>query len=192
MLELFYATFRIHTRSGELAQVVAQDTLILQRRQWKDNGQCVVFVNGCFDLLHPGHIRLLEQARSHGDILVVGVQSDASHASAQDLATAFDGASAKSVKKTPGTVTPGAERAEILAALAAVDYVVEFDGPSPNALIARLSPDILVKGAPPQTSPAELADDRLAESRGAKIVRILLEPGYSTTSLIERITQASA
>jgi len=61
-----------------LAQVVSQDSLILQRRKWKDNGQCVVFVSGCFDLLHPGHIRLLEQARSHGDILIVGVQSDAS------------------------------------------------------------------------------------------------------------------
>ena len=61
-----------------MAQVVSQDNLILQRRKWKDNGQCVVFVAGCFDLLHPGHIRLLEQARSHGDILVVGVQSDAS------------------------------------------------------------------------------------------------------------------
>jgi rfaE bifunctional protein nucleotidyltransferase chain/domain len=171
-----------------LAQVISQDNLILQRRKWKDNGQCVVFVAGQFDLLHPGHIRLLEQARSHGDILVVAVQSDAS---VRSLSGRESGAVSSSVGSSR-PVNPAVERAEILAALAAVDYVVEFDESSADGLIARLAPDIVVKGASQQSALADLAEDRLTESVGAKIVRILIEPGYSTTRLIERITQAGA
>ena len=175
-----------------MAQVVSQDALILQRRKWKDNGQCVVFAAGCFDLLHPGHIRLLEQARSHGDILVVGVQSDASVCRGHALASTAGSAAVYPAEKRSRPVTPAAERAEILAALAAVDYVVEFDEPSADALVARLTPDIIVKGASPRPGTADLAEDRFAASVGAKIVRILIEPGYSTTRLIERITQTGA
>jgi rfaE bifunctional protein nucleotidyltransferase chain/domain len=167
-----------------LAQVVSQDGLILQRRKWKDNGQCVVFVSGCFDLLHPGHIRLLEQARSHGDILIVGVQSDAS------VRTAHAGAARAGElpsKQASRPITPGAERAEILAALAAVDYVVEFDDPCPARLIESLGPDIVVEGAAAPVKPEKDAAVRSADTLNPRLVRILLEPGYSTSRLIERI-----
>jgi D-glycero-beta-D-manno-heptose 1-phosphate adenylyltransferase len=166
-----------------LAQVVSQENLISNREGWKANRQCVVFVGGRFDLLHPGHIRLLEQARSHGDILVVGVQGDeAVRAHASESPSANHGAN----HSRP--ITPAAERAEILAALAAVDYVVEYDDPSADNLIARLAPDIVVEGGSPllrtQAPPAEPTHTRL--------VRILLEPGFSTTRLIERVQQTPA
>lgn len=180
--------------SGDLAQVVSQDHLILQRRQWKDNGQCVVFAAGCFDLLHPGHVRLLEQARSYGDILVVGVQGDASVRSAHR-----NGSAPSSEHLAPGPqrpVTPADERAEILAALAAVDYVVEFEGPSPDDLLAHLQPDIIVRGTSSTPNAGDITADTAgapaAQTAGVKIVRILLEPGYSTTRLLERITQTGA
>lgn len=169
-----------------MAQVVSQDSLILQRRKWKDNGQCVVFVSGCFDLLHPGHIRLLEQARSHGDILIVGVQSDASFRNAH---AGVAGTGELSSKRASRPITPGAERAEILAALAAVDYVVEFDDPSPARLIGSLGPDIVVEGAAAPVKPEKDTAARSPESLSPKLVRILLEPGYSTSRLIERIQQ---
>jgi len=169
-----------------LAQVVSQDSLILQRRKWKDNGQCVVFVSGCFDLLHPGHIRLLEQARSHGDILIVGVQSDAS---VRNTHAGAAGTAELSSKRASRPITPGVERAEILAALAAVDYVVEFDDPSPTQLIERLGPDIIVEGAAAPVKPEKDTAARSPESLSPKLVRILLEPGYSTSRLIERIQQ---
>ncbi len=179
-----------------MAQVISQDNLILQRRKWKDNGQCVVFVGGCFDLLHPGHIRLLEQARSHGDILIVGVQSDAGVRHSHSGVSGVESSSVASAKSLQRPITPAAERVEILAALAAVDYVVEcddeFDDSSPNALVFRLAPDSIVQGASPRSGPADLADDRFATLFGSKIVRILIEPGYSTARLIERITQAGA
>jgi rfaE bifunctional protein nucleotidyltransferase chain/domain len=172
-----------------VAQVVSQESLILQRRKWKDNGQCVVFVSGCFDLLHPGHVRLLEQARSHGDVLIVGVQSDASVRAAESATNASGGAAALSAEKSSRPVNPAAERAEILAALAAVDYVVEFDDLSPSRLIGCLSPDIIVEGAMSRSDRSGEAEAQLEETPKAKRVRILLEPGYSTTRLIERITQ---
>lgn len=169
-----------------MAQVVSQDSLILQRRKWKDNGQCVVFVSGCFDLLHPGHIRLLEQARSHGDILIVGVQSDAGVRNAH---AGVAGTGEMSSNRASRPITPGAERAEILAALAAVDYAVEFDDPSPARLIESLGPDIVVEGAAAPMKPEKDSAVRSAEPLSSKLVRILLEPGYSTSRLIERIQQ---
>lgn len=169
-----------------MAQVVSQDSLILQRRKWKDNGQCVVFVSGCFDLLHPGHIRLLEQARSHGYILIVGVQSDAGVRNAH---AGVAGTGEMSSNRASRPITPGAERAEILAALAAVDYAVEFDDPSPARLIESLGPDIVVEGAAAPMKPEKDSAVRSAEPLSSKLVRILLEPGYSTSRLIERIQQ---
>jgi rfaE bifunctional protein nucleotidyltransferase chain/domain len=181
----------------ELAQVVSQDNLMLLRQGWKNNGQCVVFVGGCFDLLHPGHIRLLEQARSHGDILVVGVQSDdrvrarlASKTVSSDTPHKVAGHSHPNSRP----VTPAAERAEILASLAAVDYVVEYDDALPDPLIARLAPDILVEGGSPTPgAPPSSPENRSAgQPSGTKLVRVLLEPGFSTERLIERIRQVSA
>jgi rfaE bifunctional protein nucleotidyltransferase chain/domain len=170
-----------------LAQVVSQDSLILQRRRWKDNGQCVVFASGCFDLLHPGHIRLLEQARSHGDVLIVGVQSDASFRNAH---AGVAGTGELSSKRALRPITPGAERAEILAALAAVDYVVEFDDPA--RLIESLGPDIVVEGAAAPVKPEKDTAVRSEDTLSPRLVRVLLEPGYSTSRLIERIRQPVA
>lgn len=172
-----------------MAQVVSQDSLILQRRRWKDNGQCVVFASGCFDLLHPGHIRLLEQARSHGDVLIVGVQSDASFRNAH---AGVAGTGELSSKRALRPITPGAERAEILAALAAVDYVVEFDDPSPARLIESLGPDIVVEGAAAPVKPEKDTAVRSEDTLSPRLVRVLLEPGYSTSRLIERIQQPVA
>jgi rfaE bifunctional protein nucleotidyltransferase chain/domain len=171
-------------RSRELGRAVSQGDLILHRREWKRNGQRVVFASGGFELLHPGHIRLLEQGRSLGDILVVGIQSD------------------RSFRKDPGKnsttdarsrpITPAAERSEILAALAAVDYVAEFDEPSPRDLLASLGPDIVVTSDTPGSKDFAFREDVEVEAAGGKVVRVPLEPGYSTTGLIERITQLRA
>ena len=165
-----------------MGQVISQHNLILQRQNWKGNGQSVAFVSGCFDLLHPGHIRLLEQARSYGDLLVVAVQSDASVRAAK-----FESGSIAAASLNPARpITPGAERAEILSALAAVDYVVEYDERSLNELIAQLSPETVVQGE------ASGSPSAVSPSIGPKIVQIPLEPGYSTELLVERIAQRPA
>jgi len=182
-----------------VGQIISQDNLILRREKWKGNGQCVVFVGGTFDLLHPGHVRLLEQARSHGDVLVVGVQSDASFRDDPKKTDRQKNDSDKNAPEKSGVnrsrpVTPAAERAEILASLASVDIVVEYDDPSPASLIARLAPDIVVEGGVPMASAPsmEVAGADTPEKQTPKVVRIVLEPGYSTARIIERIQQASA
>ena len=137
----------------------------------------MVFASGRFDLLHPGHTRLLEQARSRGDILVVGVESDASIAA----------------QEGPGRpIYPAEERAEILVALAAVDYVVEYAGNSARALITRLSPDVVVRGGEAGSQESSFREDDEVRAAGGEVIRIPLEPGHSTAGLIERITQAKA
>ena len=163
-----------------MGSVVSQNELILRRREWKRDGRKVVCASGCFDLLHPGHIRLLEQARSLGDVLVVAVESDRSA-----------GRKAAAANGVARPITPAAERAEILAALAAVDYVAEFDDLSPGGLLARLLPDVFVVGAPGGDEAARREYEAL-EAKGCKVVRIPLEPGYSTALLIERTQQLQA
>lgn len=163
-------TVRERQRAGALGQVVSQEELILHIRGRKRNGQLIVFTNGCFDLLHPGHVRLLEQARSLGDVLVVGINADAS------------------VRRNKGPnrpLIPEHERAEILAALAAVDYVVLFHDPTPRVLIASLVPDVLVKGS--DWGPDEVVGREEVEAAGGSVVSVPLEPGYSTSKLIDRI-----
>lgn len=160
-----------------MGKLISQDELILQRREWKRNGQRVVFAGGRFDLLHPGHIRILEQARSRGDILVVGLESDAS-------------ITAQKGRGRP--ITPAGERAEILAALAAVDYVVEYAGNSARALIAQLSPDVVVRGGDAGSQESCFREDDEVRSAGGEVIRIPLEPGHSTAGLIERIIQVKA
>jgi len=133
-------------------------------------GKKIVFTNGVFDLLHPGHLRYLEQARELGDVLIVGVNSDRS----------------VRTNKGPGRpITPEAERVEILEALACVDAVVVFDEDTPHSIISAVQPDILVKGA-------DWAEDAIVgrdvvEARGGKVVRVPIERGYSTTAIIDRI-----
>ena len=122
-----------------MGQVVSQDELILHRSGWKRNGKGVVFASGRFDLLHPGHVRLLEQASKLGDILVVGVQSDA-------MVQASSGRGEVAINAVELPITLASERMEILASLAAVDFAVEFDASTPKELVARLEPDIVVVG----------------------------------------------
>jgi rfaE bifunctional protein nucleotidyltransferase chain/domain len=136
----------------------------------KAGGGRVVFTNGVFDLLHPGHVRYLRQARTLGDALVVGVNTDRS---------------VRVIKGESRPVTPESERAEILAALACVDVVVLFDEETPYELIRRLQPDVLVKGA--DWSEASMIGRDIVEARGGRVVRVPFEAGYSTTSIIEKL-----
>jgi len=132
----------------------------------------LVFTNGVFDLLHPGHVRYLAEARARGDALLVAVNSDRS---------------VRAIKGPGRPVNPELERAEVLAALAAVDAVVVFDEDDPHAILSAIQPDVLVKGA-------DWAADRIigrdvVEARGGQVVRIRFAPGYSTTAIIERVQQ---
>ena len=156
-----------------MGQVLSQDELILHARRWKSNGRRIVFTNGCFDLLHPGHVRSLEQARALGDVLVVAINSDAG---------------VRRLKGPGRPVIPQGERAEILAALAAVDAVVIFDEPTPQQLIARLLPDVLVKGG--DWGPEEIVGRAEVEAAGGQVVSAPLAPGYSTTAILERIRRS--
>jgi rfaE bifunctional protein nucleotidyltransferase chain/domain len=130
----------------------------------------VVFTNGVYDILHPGHVRYLQAARAEGDALIVGINSD------------------RSVRANKGPdrpVNPEAERAEVVAALASVDAVVIFDEDTPHRVITCLQPDVLVKGA---DWPADQIVGRdVVEARGGRVVRTTIEEGHSTTSILERI-----
>jgi len=141
-------------------------------RRLRSERKVIVFTNGVFDLLHPGHVRYLQRARALGDALIVGLNSDRS---------------VRAIKGAGRPITPEAERAEILSALASVDGVVVFDEETPHDIIAALQPDVLVKGA-------DWAEDAIVgrdtvEARGGKVVRIPVEAGYSTTAIVEKIRQ---
>jgi len=156
-----------------MGKIVSQDELIQLTAREKRNGRLVVFTNGCFDLLHPGHVRCLAQARSLGDLLVVAVNSD------------------RSVHGNKGPerpLVPQNDRAEVLAALSSVDYVTIFDEPTPRDLIARLLPSVLVKGA--DWGPNDVVGREEVEAAGGRVVSIPLAPGYSTTSLLQKIRKA--
>jgi len=135
----------------------------------------VVFTNGVFDLLHPGHVALLEAARSEGDALVVGVNTDAS---VRRLGKGGD-----------RPVVPEGARTRVLAALASVDCVVLFDQDTPLDLIALLAPDVLVKGADYTRDRIVGAD--LVESRGGRVVRVPVLAGFSSTAIVERLRASS-
>ena len=140
-------------------------------KELQAQGQKVVFTNGCFDLLHPGHVRYLEEARSLGDALIIGVNTDLS---------------VTRLKKGPGRpLTPEADRARVLAACACVDRVVLFAEDTPLALITLLAPDILVKGG--DYSLDEIVGRDVVEARGGRVVALPFVPGYSTTNLVARI-----
>jgi rfaE bifunctional protein nucleotidyltransferase chain/domain len=133
-------------------------------------GETIVFTNGVFDLLHPGHVKYLQDARALGDALIVGVNSDAS------------------VRRNKGPsrpINPEAERAEMLAALAAVDAVVIFDEDTPAEIVRALQPDILVKGA--DWAADQIVGRDTVEARGGRVIRIPLEQGHSTTAIVERV-----
>jgi D-beta-D-heptose 7-phosphate kinase/D-beta-D-heptose 1-phosphate adenosyltransferase len=135
----------------------------------------VVFTNGVFDLIHPGHVQLLEGARKEGDALIVGINSDAS---VRRLG-----------KGTERPVMPEAARARVVAGLASVDCVILFDGDTPLELIQALAPDVLVKGA--DYPRASIVGGDWVEARGGRVVRVPLLNGFSTTSLLERLRATS-
>ncbi|MDP2054410.1 MAG: D-glycero-beta-D-manno-heptose 1-phosphate adenylyltransferase [Acidobacteriota bacterium] len=151
--------------------VVSSSEAVALVNRARSERQTVVFTNGVFDLLHPGHVRYLRDARALGDLLIVGVNSDRS---------------TRALDKAPGRpINPENERAEVLAALASVDAVVVFDEDTPHAIISALQPDILVKGA--DWGENAIVGRDVVEARGGKVVRIALAPGYSTTAIVERI-----
>ena len=135
------------------------------------SGQTIVFTNGVFDVLHPGHVRFLRDARALGDLLIVGVNSDRS---SRALGKAAD-----------RPINPDGERAEVLAALKSVDAVVVFDEDTPHAIITAIQPDVLVKGA--DWGEHAIVGRDVVEARGGKVVRIELATGYSTTAIVARI-----
>ena len=139
----------------------------------RNEGKKIVFTNGVFDILHPGHIRYLKDARALGDMLIVGVNSDRS---------------ARAQGKAPDRpVNPEAERCEVLAALACVDAVVVFDEDTPHDIIQAIQPDVLVKGA--DWAENAIVGRDIVEARGGQVIRVALAQGYSTSRLIEKIRQ---
>jgi D-beta-D-heptose 7-phosphate kinase/D-beta-D-heptose 1-phosphate adenosyltransferase len=134
------------------------------------SGRTVVFTNGVFDLLHPGHVRYLQAARRLGGALIVGVNSVRS---------------VRAIKGPERPVTPEIERAELLAALDCVDAAVVFDEETPHALIEALQPDVLVKGA--DWAEDAIVGRDIVEARGGRVVRVPIEAGYSTSAILQKI-----
>jgi rfaE bifunctional protein nucleotidyltransferase chain/domain len=152
-----------------LGTIFTREQLIDRRLEWKRSGKTVVFTNGCYDILHPGHIRLLESARSLGDVLILALNTDAS------------------VQRLKGPTRPLVsqdERAELAAALQAVDAVTFFDEDTPRELIAAVLPDVLVKGADWSHF---IAGREEVEAAGGKVLALPLEPGYSTTGILDDV-----
>ena len=151
-------------------KILTPETMLGERERLRAAGARLVFTNGVFDLLHIGHVRYLAQARALGDALLVAINSD------------------RTVRELKGSDRPvfdQAERAEILAALRYVDYVVVFDDISPRTLIAKLLPDVLVKGGDYQLD--EIHGREEVEAAGGKVISLPFVQGASTTTLIERM-----
>jgi D-glycero-beta-D-manno-heptose 1-phosphate adenylyltransferase len=150
-------------------RIYSRDELMAARAKWRAQGKTVVFTNGCYDLLHPGHIRLLEKARNLGHILILALNTDAS------------------VQRLKGPLRPlltQDERAAVAASLEAVDAVTFFDEDTPRELIAAVLPDVLIKGA---DWAHFIAGREEVEAAGGKVMALALEPGYSTTGMVEAI-----
>ena len=154
-------------------KIIAREALIAARQQLRERGLRVVFTNGCFDLLHPGHVRYLAEARALGDALIVALNSDAS---------------VRRLKGEGRPVLNESERAEVMAALAAVDFVTVFDEETPRRLIADLLPDVLVKGGdwPIET----IVGREEVEAAGGRVLSLPYIEGSSTTDIIERILKS--
>jgi D-beta-D-heptose 7-phosphate kinase/D-beta-D-heptose 1-phosphate adenosyltransferase len=153
-----------------VGRVLTWDEAAAERARLAAAGKRVVFTNGVFDLVHRGHVELLAQARALGDALFLGLNSDAS---------------TRRLKGERRPLVPQEDRAAVLAALAAVDVVVVFDEDTPAALIARLAPDVLVKGA--DYAADEVVGREVVEARGGRVVRLPLVAGRSTTAFVEEI-----
>ncbi len=158
-----------------MGRVLSREEAAAERARLGRAGRRVVFTNGVFDLLHRGHVELLEQARALGDALFVGLNSDAS---------------TRRLKGTERPLTGEADRARVLAALAAVDVVVVFAEDTPAELVALLTPDVLVKGADYESS--EIVGREVVEAHGGRVVRVPLAPGHSTSALVREIVRRYA
>ncbi len=158
------------------ATVMTKEQLVSILEAARGKKQRIVFTNGCFDLMHIGHTRYLQAAKALGDVLVVGVNSDAS---------------VRSLSKAPDRpIVSDAQRAEVVAALGCVDYVILFNEPDPQSLIAALQPDVLVKGG--DWAVERIIGREIVEACGGVVRTIPLVPGVSTTSLIQRIRSTTA
>lgn len=144
--------------------------LVVTLKSLRVSGKRIVFTNGCFDILHVGHVRYLGEARAKGDVLVLGLNSDAS---------------VKSIKSDNRPVVSQDQRAEVLAGLACVDYITIFDEADPLSLIQAIKPDILVKGA--DWEETNIIGSDVVKAYGGEVVRIKLVPDISTSSIIRRI-----
>ncbi|GJQ20107.1 MAG: hypothetical protein HBSIN02_04620 [Bacteroidia bacterium] len=157
-------------RLPDMGRIVTLDELLDIRRRLREKGRRVVFTNGCFDILHRGHVEYLQKAKDLGDVLIVGLNSDAS---VQKL-------------KGPGRpVVDETDRAHVVAALEAVDYVCLFEEDTPRQLIERLVPDVLVKGA--DWAISDVVGKDVVEAAGGTVRTIEFLPNRSTTRLIEKI-----
>ena len=152
--------------------VLTLEELIVRFGRAKRNGKKVVFTNGCFDLLHPGHIKSLETARGLGDVLIVGINSDES---------------VRTLKGEGRPVIPARERAEILASLESVDAVVIFDELTPQRVVAKLLPDVLVKGG--DWPGNQIVGREEVEAAGGRVVLVEVVEGYSTSEMLKRIRE---
>jgi rfaE bifunctional protein nucleotidyltransferase chain/domain len=175
MIELNFTRIHVGAVTSEHGDplhpaVLTLEELILQFGPGKRNGRRVVFTNGCFDLLHPGHIKLLEAARAMGDALVVGMNSDES---------------VRTLKGPSRPVIPQQERAEVLASLECVDAVVVFNELTPQRTVAALLPDILVKGG--DWPGNQIVGREEVEAAGGKVVLIDVVEGHSTTEILRKI-----
>jgi len=151
-------------------KIMSQEELFHERQRLRSAGKQLVFTNGVFDLLHVGHVRYLQQARELGDALVVAINSDRS---------------VRELKGDSRPLMPANERAEVLSALAAVDYVTVFDDLSPRTLIARLLPDVLVKGG--DYNPDQIHGREEVEAAGGRVVSLPFVEGASTSAIIGKI-----
>ena len=154
-----------------MSVVSARGEVVELRNQWREQGCSVVFTNGCFDLLHPGHVRLLERASTHGDKLIVAINSDAG---------------VRELKGPARPVIPESERAATLASFACVDVVTIFGEETPCELLELLTPDVLVKGA---DWSHWIAGREIVEAAGGRVFPIPVEPGYSTTDVVKNILE---
>ena len=151
-------------------KVISREAASELRKKWELEDRVVVFTNGCFDILHRGHVEYLQSAKDCGDILIVGLNSDHS---------------VQRLKGAGRPIVPQEDRAYLLAALACVDYVVIFEEDTPHQLISAIQPDVLVKGGDYQ--PENIVGKDIVEARGGRVLTIPLTPNRSTTNVVQKI-----
>ena len=153
-------------------KLISIDKLVEIREKLKKEGKKVVFTNGCFDILHRGHVEYLSKAKQLGDVLIVGVNSDSS---------------VKRIKGNKRPIIPQDDRIAVLSAIEFIDYIVVFEDDTPYELIKKLVPDVLVKGS--DWSIDEVVGRDVVESEGGKVILVELTPGRSTTNIIQTIIE---